>query len=57
MQIALKIIAGMVLILVGIFGIVYWRGDVWTLIKGVLGPTVALIGLLFFGLGLSELKN
>lgn len=52
-----KVILGLIIILVGIYLIVLLRYDVWTIIKGLAGPIIALIGLLIFMIGISDLKE
>ena len=50
----LKIILGLLLIIVGIFGCIRWWPHLLTLIKGAIGPFVILIGLMFVFIGLSD---
>ena len=45
---ALKILGGIVLIALGIWGIVAWRWDVLTIIKGCIGIIAVLVGVIFF---------
>lgn len=54
----LLIIIGIVLLLVGLFGIIaWWYLDLWILIKGAIGPILILAGLGFAFFGFSELKS
>ena len=46
----LKIIIGLVLIALGIYLIWLWWGDVLALIRGGLGLTLILAGLIFFAI-------
>lgn len=43
----LMALLGIVLLLAGLYGIWYFFGDFLLVLKGVVGVTVALIGLLF----------
>ncbi len=44
----LKILGGIILIALGIWGIVVWRGDVLAIIKGCVGIAAVLVGVIFF---------
>lgn len=59
MKTLLKILAGIILIMVGLFlylpkigGIPFlgWYDDLWTIIKGASGGIAILIGLIFFAI-------
>ncbi len=46
-----KIILGILLVLAGIFGIIWYLPEFIAVIKGVIGLVVILIGILVFALG------
>lgn len=48
---AVKLILGVLLVLAGIFGIIWFLPEFITVIKGVIGVIVVLIGILVFALG------
>ena len=53
----LKIILGLIIILAGVYVYVAWTGALqalWTVVKGVIGLAVIMIGLLFLLLGFTE---
>ena len=53
----LKIIMGLLIILIGVYTYIAWPNNflaLWTIIKGLFGLGVILIGLVFFLLGLTE---
>jgi len=52
-----KIMLGLLVIIVGTYGIIYWKWHVWNLFKGALGPFIFLIGLLILIIGMSDLKG
>jgi len=45
---------GIILIAAGITGVVTWWPDFLTVLKGAVGVCVALIGLMFFMIGVTE---
>lgn len=47
---ALKVIAGVILLAVGVWLIWLWRWDVWTVIKGFFGPVIILAGVIFLAI-------
>jgi uncharacterized membrane protein len=47
---ALKYLFGILLVAIGVALVIYWRSDVWTLIKGCLGGFVLLAGLIFIAI-------
>ncbi len=49
-----KVLFGLVLVIVGIYGCIRWWPHLLTLIKGAIGPFVILIGLMFVIIGLSD---
>jgi len=52
----IEILVGIVLLIVGIFGIWYWLADVITFIKGSIGPLLVLIGALLVWIGYEDKK-
>jgi len=46
----LKVILGMVLVVLGIWGIYLWRVDVLTIIKGAVGVVFLLAGIICFAI-------
>lgn len=46
----IKIVFGLVFIVLGIASIIYWWGDVLSLIRGGLGITLIMAGLVAFAL-------
>jgi len=52
-----KVILGLLVMIVGAYGIIYWRWHVWELFKGALGPSIFLVGLLILLIGMSDLKS
>ena len=44
----LKIIGGVVLVALGLWGIIAWWGDVLTIIKGFVGVVAVVAGIIFF---------
>jgi len=50
----LAMVLGVVSIAVGVVLTIVWRGDVWMVIKGVLGPLFLLGGLLVCAIAYSE---
>ena len=49
-----KVLLGLVLIIAGIYGCIYWWPELKDLIKGFVGPFIVLIGLLFVFMGFSD---
>lgn len=49
-----KIILGLLLIIVGVFGCIRWWPQLLSLIMGAIGPIVIIIGLMFVFIGLSD---
>ncbi|MCX5751723.1 MAG: hypothetical protein NT099_08710 [Candidatus Saganbacteria bacterium] len=47
---ALKVLLGIVLLVLGVASIWYWRWDVLLLIRGSIGFVAIMVGLLFFAL-------
>ncbi|MAG50590.1 hypothetical protein CL621_03035 [archaeon] len=52
-----KIILGLLVMVVGTYGVIYWRWHVLDLFKGALGPSVFFIGLLILLIGMSDLRS
>jgi uncharacterized membrane protein YkgB len=50
LMMALKIILGIVLVVLGLWAIIYWRQDVLTLIKGGIGIVIVLSGIICFAI-------
>lgn len=46
----LKVILGMVLVVLGVWGIYLWRLDVLTIIKGAVGVVFLLAGIICFAI-------
>jgi len=46
----LKVILGIVLVVLGIWGIYLWRGDVLTIIRGAVGVVFLLAGIICFAI-------
>ena len=57
MENAFKIVLGLLFLIAGVYGLIYWFSDFLTIIKGSIGIGIGLIGLLFIILGVSELKD
>lgn len=53
----LEILLGLVLVVLGAYGIYYFLGDVLTVIKGIIGIVVLVIGIIILVVGLFELKE
>jgi len=49
-----KVLLGLVLIIAGVYGCIYWWAELKDLIKGFIGPFIALIGFLFVFIGFSD---
>ncbi len=52
-----KVILGLLVMIAGAYGMVYWRGYVMDLLKGTLGPSILLMGLLILIIGMSDFKG
>ncbi len=52
----LELIIGILLVLVGVFGMWYWRAALFTVIKGSIGLFVLLIGILFFLIAIEDIR-
>ncbi len=53
----LKIILGLLILLAGVYTYIAWPNNLqalWTIIRGVFGLAIILIGLLFILLGITE---
>lgn len=53
----LELVIGLILILVGVLAIIYWKFDVIRLIKGSIGILILLIGLMFGAIAIEDFKN
>ncbi|MCW3135391.1 MAG: hypothetical protein N2V77_00390 [Canidatus Methanoxibalbensis ujae] len=53
----LELLIGIVLAVIGAFGIYYFLGDVITVLKGVIGIIVLLVGALFLMIGVSDIRS
>ncbi|MDI6889186.1 MAG: hypothetical protein QMC78_05840 [Methanocellales archaeon] len=53
----LEILLGLVLVVLGAYGIYYFLGDVLTFIKGVVGIVVLVVGIIILAIGILELKE
>ena len=51
-----KLLLGALLIVGGVYTVLYWMGDVLALIKGSFGIFIFLIGLLIILIGVSDLS-
>ncbi len=45
-----KMVLGLLIAVVGIYGSLYFWPNLWTLIKGAVGPVVILVGLLIIAM-------
>ncbi len=53
----LSILLGVILSVLGAFGIWELRSDVLTVLKGVVGIVVLMIGIIFLMMGLSDIRE
>lgn len=52
-----EILVGLLLVVLGVAGIWYFRVDVLTIIKGVIGIIVLLVGAVFLMIGVSDVRE
>ncbi|KAF5436328.1 hypothetical protein C5S36_00660 [Candidatus Methanophagaceae archaeon] len=52
-----EILVGLLLVVLGVAGIWYFRVDVLTIIKGVIGIIVLLVGAVFLMIGVSDVRD
>ena len=52
-----KIILGAVFVILGVLGVLRWWPQLLDIVKGAIGITVLLVGLLIVMLGFSDLKD
>ncbi|MGB7534059.1 MAG: hypothetical protein WA977_13985 [Halobacteriota archaeon] len=52
-----EILLGLVLAALGVAGIVFLYKDVWTVIKGVIGIIVLMVGAVFLMIGISDVRE
>jgi len=52
-----EILVGLLLVILGVAGIWYFRVDVLTIIKGVIGIIVLLVGAVFLMIGVSDVRE
>lgn len=52
-----EILLGLALAVLGVAGIVFLYKDVWTVIKGVVGIIVLLVGAVFLVIGISDVRE
>ena len=52
-----EILVGLLLVVLGVAGIWYFRVDVLTIIKGVIGIIVLLLGAVFLMIGVSDVRD
>lgn len=53
----LEILLGLVLVVLGAYGIYHFLGDVLTVIKGIIGIVMLFVGIIVLAIGLPELKE
>jgi len=51
-----EVLVGILLLIVGLFGIWYWLKEVVIFIKGAIGPILALVGALLLWIGYEDKK-
>jgi len=49
-----KVVFGLLLIMAGVYGCIRWWPQLLSLIMGVIGPIVILVGLMFVFIGFSD---
>ncbi len=54
---AIKTIIGLLVMIIGVYAIIWFRWDVWTVIKGFIGPVILLIGIVVFIIGINDFKS
>jgi len=52
-----EILVGLLLVVLGVAGVWYFRVDVLTIIKGVIGIIVLLVGAVFLMIGVSDVRE
>ncbi|MEA3488478.1 MAG: hypothetical protein U9R10_04415 [Euryarchaeota archaeon] len=52
-----EILVGLLLVVLGVAGIWYFRVEVLTIIKGVIGIIVLLVGAVFLMIGVSDVRD
>jgi len=50
LRMVVKILIGIVLVVLGLLAIWFFKKALWTVIKGCIGPFLVLVGLIFFAI-------